>query len=182
MTAAPGTTLYYLCAVHPWMQGKVNVVARWYRCRRRPASGTAGQSSARRRLGRRAFLGALGGGALAALLPLRGGSGGLLPLAAGPPRRSPPCPFRARLPIPPVLDDDRIRIPIREAEQQIFPGRKTRLWTYGGSFPGPTIRRRAGQRTRVTFRPPAAGEGRRALRSTSTAATTAPSSTASPAA
>lgn len=27
VTAAPGTTLYYMCAVHPWMQGKVNVVA-----------------------------------------------------------------------------------------------------------------------------------------------------------
>jgi len=26
VTAAPGT-LYYMCAVHPWMQGKVNVVA-----------------------------------------------------------------------------------------------------------------------------------------------------------
>jgi len=55
------------------------------------------------------------------------------------------------LPIPPVLRDDHIRIPIREAEQQILPGPKTRLWTFGGSFPGPTIRRRAGQRTRVTF-------------------------------
>jgi len=60
-------------------------------------------------------------------------------------------PFRAPLPIPPVLDEDHIRIPIREAEQQILPGRKTRLWTFGGSFPGPTIRRRAGHRTRVTF-------------------------------
>lgn len=27
VTAEPGTTLYYLCAVHPWMQGKVGVVA-----------------------------------------------------------------------------------------------------------------------------------------------------------
>lgn len=27
VTAAAGTTLYYMCAVHPWMQGKVNVVA-----------------------------------------------------------------------------------------------------------------------------------------------------------
>jgi hypothetical protein len=27
VTAAAGTTLYYLCAVHPFMQGKVNVVA-----------------------------------------------------------------------------------------------------------------------------------------------------------
>ncbi len=27
VTAEAGTTLYYLCAVHPWMQGKVKVVA-----------------------------------------------------------------------------------------------------------------------------------------------------------
>ena len=27
VTAAAGTTLYYMCAVHPWMQGKVNVAA-----------------------------------------------------------------------------------------------------------------------------------------------------------
>jgi plastocyanin len=27
VTAEAGTTLYYLCAVHPWMQGKINVVA-----------------------------------------------------------------------------------------------------------------------------------------------------------
>jgi hypothetical protein len=27
VTAKPGTTLYYLCAVHPWMQGKVDVEA-----------------------------------------------------------------------------------------------------------------------------------------------------------
>jgi FtsP/CotA-like multicopper oxidase with cupredoxin domain len=74
-----------------------------------------------------------------------------LPLSAEPSAALAATPFRARLPIPPVLRDDHIRIPIREAEQQILPGRKTRLWTYGGSFPGPTIRRRAGERTRVTF-------------------------------
>ncbi|HET9153043.1 MAG TPA: multicopper oxidase family protein [Solirubrobacterales bacterium] len=55
------------------------------------------------------------------------------------------------MPIPPVLDGDHIHIPIREAEQQILPGPRTRLWTFGGSFPGPTVRRRAGRRTRVTF-------------------------------
>ncbi|HEY4565048.1 MAG TPA: multicopper oxidase family protein, partial [Thermoanaerobaculia bacterium] len=50
-----------------------------------------------------------------------------------------------------MLDGDHIHVPIREAEQQILPGPKTRLWTFGGSFPGPTVRRRAGHRTRVTF-------------------------------
>jgi spore coat protein A, manganese oxidase len=72
-----------------------------------------------------------------------------------------PEPFLARLPIPPVLSDARISIPIREAEVQAMPGAKTRMWTYGGSFPGPTIRRPAGQRTEVTFHhelPRSAGE------------------------
>lgn len=42
-----------------------------------------------------------------------------------------------------------------------IPGPKTRMWTYGGTFPGPTIRRPAGHRTEVTFLhelPPSAGE------------------------
>ncbi len=70
-------------------------------------------------------------------------------------------PFRQELPIPRVLTDSRIEIPIREAEAQILPGPKTSLWTFGGSFPGPTVRRPAGQRTRVTFHhqlPAKAGE------------------------
>ncbi len=70
-------------------------------------------------------------------------------------------PFRARLPIPRELTGSQLEIPIREAEQQIFPGPKTRLWTYGGAFPGPTIRRPAGHRTEVTFHhrlPPSVGE------------------------
>jgi spore coat protein A, manganese oxidase len=61
-------------------------------------------------------------------------------------------PFRAQLPIPPVLTGDHLTIPICEAEVQALPGPKTRMWTYGGSFPGPTIRRPAGHRTTVTFR------------------------------
>ena len=83
------------------------------------------------------------------LLPLRGGAG--LPLGSEPDRALAAVPFRARLPVPPVLEGDHIRIPIEAAEQQILPGRKTTLWTFGGSFPGPTVRRRAGRRTQVTF-------------------------------
>ncbi|HVY96975.1 MAG TPA: multicopper oxidase family protein [Solirubrobacterales bacterium] len=70
-------------------------------------------------------------------------------------------PFRQPLPVPPVLEGAHLEIPIREAEAPIFPGPKTRLWTFGGSFPGPTVRRPAGHRTRVTFRhelPPEVGE------------------------
>jgi spore coat protein A len=85
----------------------------------------------------------------------------LLPVSVEPAPALAAVPFREPLPLPPVLDEDHIRIPIREAEQQILPGPKTRLWTFGGSFPGPTIRRRAGRRTRVTFHhelPESAGE------------------------
>jgi spore coat protein A, manganese oxidase len=65
------------------------------------------------------------------------------------------------LPIPEELTGSHLDIPIREAEVPVMPGAPTRMWTYGGSFPGPTIRRRAGQRTKVTFHhelPRSAGE------------------------
>jgi spore coat protein A len=88
---------------------------------------------------------------LATLLPLRGGGGGLLPFSVDAPPALAAVPFRTPLPIPEVRDEDHIRIPIREAEQRVLPGPKTRLWTFDGTFPGPTIRRRAGHRTRVTF-------------------------------
>ena len=84
----------------------------------------------------------------------------MLPIE-GVPEAEAAVPFEARLPIPRELTGNHIEIPIREAEVQILPGRKTRLWTYGGTFPGPTVRRRAGQRTRVTFDhrlPASAGE------------------------
>ncbi len=87
--------------------------------------------------------------------------GGLLPLGGETPQALAAVPFRAPLPIPRELTGSHIQIPIREAEAQILPGRRTRLWTYGGTFPGPTIRRPAGQRTTVTFEhelPASAGE------------------------
>jgi spore coat protein A len=43
----------------------------------------------------------------------------------------------------------------------VLPGPPTKMWTYNGTFPGPTIRRPAGAETRVTFRnslPRSAGE------------------------
>ncbi|MFN8163603.1 MAG: multicopper oxidase family protein [Solirubrobacterales bacterium] len=75
----------------------------------------------------------------------------MLPVAEGVPSAFAAVPFRERLPIPRELTDAHIHIPIREAEAQILPGARTKLWTYGGTFPGPTVRRWAGQRTRVTF-------------------------------
>lgn len=69
--------------------------------------------------------------------------------AAGLARRAPR--FRTPLRIPEVLTGSDLRIPIEPARIQVLPGRKTKMWTYGGSFPGPTIRRPAGEPTRVRF-------------------------------
>lgn len=98
-------------------------------------------------------MGALGGGALALFAGVRLGPGGLLPIAgdASSALAARPRPFRRRLPIPRELTGSDIRIPVRPAKVPILPGRRTNMWTYGGTFPGPTIRRRAGELTRVTF-------------------------------
>jgi FtsP/CotA-like multicopper oxidase with cupredoxin domain len=82
---------------------------------------------------------------------LRRQGGGLLPFGEEVPQALAAVPFRARLPIPRELTGSQIEIPIREAEVQVLPGRPTRMWTYGGSFPGPTVRRWAGRRTKVSF-------------------------------
>ena len=78
---------------------------------------------------------------------LRPGGDPWLSLAAAAKRNR----FHRRLRIPAQLTGSDIRIPIRRASLQLLPGRKTRMWTYGGTFPGPTIRRPAGEETRVTF-------------------------------
>jgi spore coat protein A len=102
-------------------------------------------------LRRRAFLGLLGGGALAVLLPGSLRQKALASLRAPANRALESSSFARRLPIPRELTGSEITIPIREAEVQLLPGQKTKMWTYGGTFPGPTIRRRSGQRTKVTF-------------------------------
>jgi spore coat protein A, manganese oxidase len=104
-----------------------------------------------RRFGRRAFLGILGGGALALLVPVRVRPGRFLPIPEGAAPALAAQRFRRKLPIPRTLRGADLRIPIRLAGVRILPGRKTKMWTYGGTFPGPTIRRRAGEETRVTF-------------------------------
>jgi spore coat protein A, manganese oxidase len=114
------------------------------------------------RFGRRALLTAGGAGALALLLPVRSGSHkALLSLADSVSKASSRVRFPAPLRIPKVLTGSDIDITIKPARVQVLPGRKTKMWTYGGTFPGPTIRRPAGQATRVTFHhrlPRAAGE------------------------
>ncbi|HYH62576.1 MAG TPA: multicopper oxidase family protein [Solirubrobacterales bacterium] len=70
-------------------------------------------------------------------------------------------PYTRRLPIPRELTEADLTLPIKPAEVKILPGRKTKMWTYGGTFPGPTIRRPSGERTTVTFKhrlPTKAGE------------------------
>jgi spore coat protein A, manganese oxidase len=62
-------------------------------------------------------------------------------------------PFTQQLRIPPVLTGSNVTLQMREADVQIMPsGPPTRMWTYNGIFPAPTIRRPSGTTTRVTFR------------------------------
>lgn len=70
-----------------------------------------------------------------------------------------PPPFQVPLPIPAVLKPistsggaDRYEITQREAVAQILPGVRTPLWTYDGTFPGPTIESRRGRPITVTHR------------------------------
>lgn len=60
--------------------------------------------------------------------------------------------FRQPLKLPPVLTGAHITLPIARTAQRVLPdGGLTRMWTYGGSYPGPIIRRPAGQDTKLTF-------------------------------
>ena len=157
-TAAGPTTIYFMCAIHPWMHGSIEVLpgelaARLARLSLRRAWGAEPSSApwAAARWPRCCrFEARLGGAA-----PARGGD------AAAAPARSR---SGRRLPIPRVLRGSHLEIPIREAEVQVLPGAKTRMWTYGGTFPGPTIRRPAGQRTKVTFHHELPADGGRADR------------------
>jgi FtsP/CotA-like multicopper oxidase with cupredoxin domain len=70
-------------------------------------------------------------------------------------------PFSRPLLIPKVLTGANVTLTAKLADVQILPGAKTRMWTYNGMFPGPTIRRPTGQTTTVTLvndLPPEAGE------------------------
>jgi FtsP/CotA-like multicopper oxidase with cupredoxin domain len=70
-------------------------------------------------------------------------------------------PFATPLSFPPSTTLPNISVSIQPACLPILPGPCTNLWTYGGSFPGLTIRRPTGQTTQVTFTnnlPPSAGE------------------------
>jgi spore coat protein A len=114
--------------------------------------------------GRRAFLTGAAAGALALALPVRPRLGGST-LVGSTSHAAIARPFRSALPVPEVLTDRQLAIEMREAEVDILPGRPTEMWTYDGSFPGPTIRRPAAAPgdppTEVTFThglPATAGE------------------------
>ncbi|MES9604408.1 multicopper oxidase domain-containing protein [Actinomadura sp. NPDC000929] len=112
--------------------------------------------------GRRPFSsgGALGAVAVAGLTTANA-------LARRPPRtgaelssrvRLPP-PFQVPLPLPPVLKPvattggiDRYEITQREVTAEVLPGVRTPLWTYEGTFPGPTIESRRGRPVSVRHR------------------------------
>jgi spore coat protein A, manganese oxidase len=60
--------------------------------------------------------------------------------------------FSQPLRVPPVLTGSHLTIPVKEADVRVLPtGPKTEMWTYGGSWPGPTIERPTGHKTTVTF-------------------------------
>ena len=60
--------------------------------------------------------------------------------------------FQQPLVQPPRLTGSHIRIVMRKADVRILPhGPKTPMWTYGGTFPGPTIVRPTGHATQVTY-------------------------------
>ena len=52
----------------------------------------------------------------------------------------------------PEVTKAKITMPIVARDVALVRGERTLMWTFGGSFPGPTIRRPAGATTRVTFR------------------------------
>jgi spore coat protein A, manganese oxidase len=62
-----------------------------------------------------------------------------------------PAPFSHPLVFPPVNTNGNISIGIDEACVQILDGPCTNMWTYGGTYPGLTIRRPTGHTTNVTF-------------------------------
>ncbi|WP_310722852.1 multicopper oxidase domain-containing protein [Streptomyces sp. N2A] len=108
------------------------------------------------RLSRRGFLGLTAGAGAAVTVGaagwsrLAGASTGRVLASAGPL----PRPFGVPLPVPPVARPvrsehgaDFYRVEQREGQREILPGRKTTVWGYDGTFPGPTFAARSGRRT-----------------------------------
>ncbi|MEU8900656.1 multicopper oxidase domain-containing protein [Nocardia sp. NPDC048505] len=113
-------------------------------------------------MSRRGFLGAAAATAAVAATGWAGGARLLGPGEPGlllPSQVPLPRPFTVPLPIPRVLEPvrrdavaDYYEIAQGPAELEILPGLRTPAWTYGGSFPGPTIVARAGRRSVIRHR------------------------------
>jgi FtsP/CotA-like multicopper oxidase with cupredoxin domain len=72
-----------------------------------------------------------------------GGGGGTKPSAEK---------FPQPLKPPPVLTGSHLTIPVKKAAVRVLPtGKKTRMWTFDGSYPGPTIERPTGHDTKITY-------------------------------
>src|ERR1041385_6184596 len=101
----------------------------------------------------RAFLAIMIGVAVASIaLRLAGGpkiSGAITPATRIVSRA--PADFSHPLLFPPVNTNANIAIGIDQGCVQILDGPCTNMWTYGGTYPGVTIRRPTGQSTYVTF-------------------------------
>ena len=77
---------------------------------------------------------------------------GTLTVGTGGPVPSYVPPFEQPLVMPPRLSGHHLRIVMKKVKVRVLPhGPRTPMWTYGGTFPGPTIVRRTGRDTRVTF-------------------------------
>jgi spore coat protein A, manganese oxidase len=93
----------------------------------------------------------LGDGVYAYYCKFHRGMTGTLTVGAGGPVVTSPA-FEQPLVQPPRLHGKHLRIVIRKANVRVLPhGPRTPMLTFGGTFPGPTIVRRAGQDTKVTF-------------------------------
>ncbi|MEW1585680.1 multicopper oxidase domain-containing protein [Micromonospora vinacea] len=110
-------------------------------------------------ISRRTFLGVAGAGIAAAGIgvPFVSGIAGASSTGKVLPSRVPlPPPFQRRLTLPPVLlptrsdaTTDYYDVVQSVTRATILPGLTTKLWTYNGSFPGPTIRSERGRTVTV---------------------------------
>ena len=76
---------------------------------------------------------------------------GLAAASAPPGEAAVPAAFTKPLVIPKTLTGSNITLTAAQTPVQILPGAATQMWTYNGTFPGPTIRVKTGQTTRVTL-------------------------------
>ncbi|GLY94270.1 spore coat protein A [Actinoplanes sp. NBRC 103695] len=81
------------------------------------------------------------------------GTGRLLTSKVHPPRFVTPLPIPATArPVRVTADADHYVLTQRVADVNLLPDRKTRIWGYDGTFPGPTLRGRRGRPMVVTIR------------------------------